>query len=124
MCVIRPRPALRESGQRQLILFTFVVAHLPVLGNLISNTVIIIVSLSLSQSLLVAMTSLAYLIVIHKPEYFMNARIIGGHIRARELLIAMLVMETVFGIPILIAAPIYYAYMKEKLRARVHLNPA
>ena len=122
MCVIRPRPALQESGQRQLILFTFVVTLLPVLGNLISNTVIFIASFS--QSLLVAMTSLACLISIHKPEYFMNARIIGGHIRARELLIAMLVMEAVFGIPILIAAPIYYAYMKEKLRARVHLRLA
>jgi len=68
----------------------------------------------------VALVSLAYLIIIHKLEYFLNARIIGGHIRARawELLIAMLVMEAAFGIPGLIAAPIYYAYVKDELRER------
>ena len=97
---------------------TFVVGLLPILGNLVSSTVIFIVSLS--QSLLVALVSLAYLVVIHKLEYFLNARIIGGQIRARawELLIAMLIMESLFGIAGLIAAPIYYAYLKDELRAR------
>ena len=101
-----------------LIVITFVAGLLPILGNLVSNTIIFIVSLS--QSLMVALVSLAYLIIIHKLEYFLNARIVGGHIRARawELLIAMLVMEAAFDIPGLIAAPIYYAYMKDELRAR------
>jgi predicted PurR-regulated permease PerM len=64
--------------------------------------------------------SLGYLIVIHKLEYFMNARIIGSHIRARawEMLLAMLLMEAAYGIPGLIAAPIYYAYMKNELREK------
>jgi predicted PurR-regulated permease PerM len=103
---------------KTLILVTFVAGLLPILGNLISNTVIFVVSLS--QSLFVALASLAYLILIHKLEYFLNARIIGGHIRARawELLIAMLVMEAAFGIPGLIAAPIYYAYLKDELREK------
>ena len=103
---------------KTLILVTFIAGLLPIIGNLISNTVIFIVSLS--QSLFVAMASLAYLIVIHKMEYFLNARIIGGQIRARawELLLAMLVMEAAFGIPGLIAAPIYYAYMKDELREK------
>jgi predicted PurR-regulated permease PerM len=59
-------------------------------------------------------------VVIHKLEYFVNARIIGSRIRARawELLTAMLVMEAAFGIPGLIAAPIYYAYVKDELTAR------
>ena len=122
MCVIRLRPALRESGQRQLILFTFVIALLPVLGNFIFNTVIFIISLS--QSFLVALTSLAYLIVIHNHEYFMIALYRRSHSRAGVADCQALVMEADFGIPGLIAAPIYYAYMKEKLRARVHLNPA
>jgi predicted PurR-regulated permease PerM len=70
--------------------------------------------------LFVALTSLVYLIIIHKLEYFLNARIIGSHIRARawELLIAMMVMEAAFGIPGLISAPIYYAYLKDELRMR------
>jgi predicted PurR-regulated permease PerM len=101
-----------------LIVITFVAGLLPILGNLISNTAIFIVSLS--QSLLVALVSLGYLIVIHKLEYFLNARIVGGHIRAKawEMLIAMIVMEAAFGISGLIAAPIYYAYMKNELRER------
>lgn len=103
---------------KTLIIITFIVGLLPILGNLISNTVIFIVSLS--QSLNVALMSLTYLIIIHKLEYFLNARIIGVHIHARawEMLIAMLVMEAAFGIPGLIAAPIFYAYLKDELRAK------
>jgi len=103
---------------KTLIVVTFVMGLIPILGNLISNTVIFTVSFS--QSPIVAVVSLAYLIVIHKLEYFLNARIIGSHIRARawEMLLAMLVMEAAFGIPGLIAAPIYYAYMKNELREK------
>jgi len=60
---------------------TFVAGLLPVIGNLISNTVIVIVSLSHSANTAVA--SLAYLVAIHKLEYFLNARIIGSQIRSR-----------------------------------------
>lgn len=103
---------------KTLILITFVAGLIPILGNLISNTVIFVVGLS--QSLTVALGALLYLIVIHKLEYFLNARIVGSHIRARaaELLLVMLVMEAAFGIPGLIAAPIFYAYLKEELRSR------
>ncbi|HVY82697.1 MAG TPA: AI-2E family transporter [Steroidobacteraceae bacterium] len=102
---------------KALVVLTFIAGLLPVIGNLISNTVIFVVGLSLSVG--VAITALAYLILIHKLEYFLNARIIGTQIRARawELLIAMLVMEAIFGAPGLIAAPIYYAYMKRELEA-------
>lgn len=104
--------------KKTLIAVTFFAGLLPILGNLISNTVIFVVSLS--QSLMVALASLAYLVVIHKLEYFLNARIIGSHIQARawELLIAMLVMEAAFGIPGLVAAPIFYAYLKDELREK------
>jgi predicted PurR-regulated permease PerM len=58
--------------------------------------------------------------VIHKLEYFLNARIVGAHIRASawELLLAMLLMESAFGIVGLVAAPVYYAYLKDELVAR------
>ncbi len=98
-----------------LIGVTFGAGLLPVIGNLISNTLILIVSFSLSSS--VALASLTFLVVIHKLEYFLNARIIGSQVQARswELLIAMLVMESAFGVPGLIAAPVYYAYLKREL---------
>jgi predicted PurR-regulated permease PerM len=94
---------------------TFIVGLLPVVGNLISNTLIFIVGLSIS--LWVGVAALAYLIVIHKLEYFLNAGIVGRQIRARawELMIAMLMMEAMFGIAGLVAAPIYYAYLKREL---------
>ncbi|MGH8457917.1 MAG: AI-2E family transporter, partial [Nevskiales bacterium] len=93
---------------KTMVAVTFVVGLLPVVGNLVSNTVIVIVSLS--HSLLVAIASLAYLVVIHKLEYFLNARIIGGRIHAQawELLLAMLMMVAAFGIPGLVAGPMYY----------------
>jgi predicted PurR-regulated permease PerM len=100
---------------KTMVAVTFVAGLLPVVGNLISNTVIVVVSLSFSFP--VALASLAFLVVIHKLEYFVNARIVGGHINAStwELLIAMLVMEAAFGIAGLVAAPIYYAYVKKEL---------
>ena len=99
-----------------LVALTFVVGLLPIVGNLISNTAIVIVCLS--QGVPVAVASLAYLIVIHKLEYFLNARIVGAEIKASawELLCAMLVMEAAFGVQGLIAAPFFYAYGNAELR--------
>ena len=101
-----------------LIALTFVLGLIPILGNLLSNTAIVIVCLS--SGVPVAAASLVFLVVIHKLEYFLNARIIGSHINARawELLIAMLVMEAAFGLTGLVAAPILYAYFKEELREK------
>jgi predicted PurR-regulated permease PerM len=100
---------------KTLVVVTFLAGLLPVIGNLISNTAVTIAGLSVS--IWVAVASLGFLIVIHKLEYFLNARIIGGQIRARawELLVAMLVMEAAFGLAGLVAAPIYYAYLKREL---------
>lgn len=100
---------------KTMVAITFITGLIPVIGNVISNTVIVIVSLSYSLS--VAGASLGYLIVIHKLEYFLNARIIGARIHAHawELLIVMIAMEAAFGIAGVIAAPIYYAYIKSEL---------
>ncbi len=100
---------------KTLVMITFIIGLLPVIGNLISNAIIVAISLSVSFGTAVA--SLVFLIVIHKLEYFLNARIIGGQIEARawELLLAMLAMEAAFGLPGVIAAPIFYAYIKREL---------
>jgi len=103
---------------KTMIVVTFLAGLLPVVGNLISNTLIFIIGLSVS--LWVAVAALSFLVLIHKLEYFLNARIIGTQIRSRawELLIAMLLLEAAFGIAGVIAAPIYYAYLKRELEAR------
>ena len=118
LAVVLPLMGIHLPLVKTMIALTFLVGLLPVVGNLISNTMIVIVSLS--QSFAVALGSLAYLVIIHKFEYFLNARIVGGQIRANawELLIAMLLMESVFGVAGIVAAPIYYAYIKSELRAR------
>ncbi len=84
---------------KTLVILTFILGLLPVIGNLMSNTLIFIAGLSLS--IWVAVAALGYLIAIHKLEYFLNARIVGGQISARswELLVAMLVFEAPSACP-------------------------
>ncbi len=115
LALVLPLAGISLPLTKTLIAVTFIAGLLPVIGKLISNTVIVVVSLAHSPQ--VAAASLAFLVVIHKLEYFVNARIVGAHINARawELLSAMLVMEAAFGLAGLIAAPIFYAYLKNEL---------
>lgn len=115
LLVALPASGVQLPFSKTMVVFTFVAGLLPVVGNIISNSVIVVVSLA--TSLQIAVCSLAYLVVIHKLEYFLNARIIGSQINARawELLIAILVMEALFGIPGLVAAPVFYALLKMEL---------
>ncbi|MDP3785668.1 MAG: AI-2E family transporter, partial [Undibacterium sp.] len=103
---------------KSMIAVTFIAGLIPVVGNIISNTVIVIVSMS--YSLQMAGISLAYMVIIHKLEYFLNARIIGSQVNAKawELLVAILVMETLFGLPGVVAAPVFYSYVKKELSDR------
>ena len=116
--VLLPQFDVHLPFVKTLVAITFVAGLMPILGNLISNTAIFIVSLS--QSLTLAVISLIYLFVIHKLEYFLNAKIIGSHIRAKawELLLVMLVMEASLGIGGLIIAPMANAYFKDEFREK------
>jgi len=116
LAVVMPLFGVHLPLTKTLIVLTFLLGLLPVIGNLMSNTLITIVGLSLS--IWVAAAALGYLIVIHKVEYFLNARIVGGQISAKawELLLAMLVFEAAFGLPGVVAGPVYYAYLKSELR--------
>lgn len=115
LAVLLPLLDINLPFKKTLIVVTFVAGLLPVLGNLISNTFIVIASLSHSPE--VALASLVFLVVIHKLEYFLNARIIGSRIKARawELLVAIVVMEAAFGLAGVVAAPIYYCFLKDEL---------
>jgi predicted PurR-regulated permease PerM len=118
LLLVLPLMGIHLPLVKTMIAITFIVGLIPVVGNLVSNTVIVVVSLS--QSLTIAIGSLLFLVVIHKFEYFLNARIVGSQIRANawELLIAMMLMEAAFGLAGIVAAPIYYAYIKAELRDR------
>lgn len=116
--IVLPMAGVNLPFAKTLVAITFVAGLLPVIGNLISNTVLVVVALS--HSLETALACLAFMVVLHKLEYFLNARIIGSKINARswELLIAMLVGESLFGMAGVIAAPVFYAYAKRELKAR------
>ncbi len=116
--IILPMAGISLPLSKSLIAITFFAGLLPVVGNLISNTVLVIVSLS--HSLHMAVAALLFMVVIHKLEYFLNARIIGSRINARtwELLVVMLVMESLFGVAGVIAAPVFYALLKMELKDR------
>ncbi|MGK2897020.1 MAG: AI-2E family transporter [Candidatus Makana argininalis] len=101
---------------KELILFTFIFGLFPIIGNIISNTMITISAFYIS--FIVGIMMLIYLIFIHKLEYFLNAEIVGKSINSKswELLLAMIILKSIFGLEGLIAAPIYYAYVKKELK--------
>ena len=118
LAIVLPLFGVSLPLTKTMIVVTFLVGLLPVVGNLISNSIIFVVSLAHSTT--VAMSSLGFLVVIHKLEYFLNARIVGAQISAKawELLTAMLIMESAFGLAGLVAAPICYAWLKDELNQR------
>jgi predicted PurR-regulated permease PerM len=118
LLVVLPLLGVHLPLTKSMIAITFLAGLIPVVGNIVSNTVIVIVALS--YSLPIAIGSLVFMVVIHKLEYFLNARIIGSQINAKswEMLTAILVMETLFGLPGVVAAPVFYAYIKKELMDR------
>jgi predicted PurR-regulated permease PerM len=118
LLVVLPMFGVRIPFGTTLVLLTFVCGLIPVVGNLISNTVITVLSLGISVS--TAIASLAFLIVIHKLEYLTNSRIVGGETdsQAWEILMAIIIGETAFGAGGIVIAPIVYAFVKGELRER------
>ena len=112
LAIVLPLFGVQLPLIKTLIAVTFIAGLLPVVGNLISNTVITIISLS--HSFGVAVAALGFLIIVHKLEYFINARIVGTQINAKawEILLCMMVMERLLGLVGVVAAPVFYAWLK------------
>ena len=120
LAIILPAAGVHLPFIKTMLAVTLIVGILPVVGNLISNTVIVVVSASVSFS--AALASLVFLVLLHKGEYFLSAKILGHQVSARawEMLLAMLVMEAAFGVPGIAVAPVFYAYMRaELMRAKL-----
>ena len=100
-----------------LITLTFFAGLIPIVGNLLCNAVITLVGLSVSPA--AAAACLLFLILIHKAEYVINAKVVGTrtHMGVWELLAVMFVAEAIFGPSGLVAAPLFYAYLKKELEA-------
>jgi predicted PurR-regulated permease PerM len=91
---------------------TFFCGLLPVIGNLISNTVIVGISFTISPKM--ALIALTFLVVIHKLEYFLNSKIIGDRIKNPVwlTLLGLILGEKLMGIPGMILAPVILNYLK------------
>ncbi len=107
-----------------LIAITFLCGLVPIIGNLVSNTIIVFVALTVSLKL--AIVALVFLVLIHKLEYFLNSKIIGSRIRNPVwlTLIALIIGERLMGIPGLILAPVVLNYLRvEMLKVEVPAAP-
>jgi len=91
---------------------TFLCGLFPVVGNLMSNT--IIVGISFTKSPQMALAALVFLILVHKLEYFLNSKIIGDRIRNPVwlTLLGLILGEKMMGIPGMILAPVILNYVK------------
>ena len=91
---------------------TFLCGLLPIVGNLISNSVI--VGIAFTESGRSAIAALVFLVLLHKLEYFLNSKIIGHRIKNPMwlTLIALVVGERFMGIPGMILAPVVLDYVK------------
>lgn len=100
-----PHPAV-------IVVITFLCGLLPVVGNLISNTVITAIAFTVSPQM--AVLSLGFLIVIHKLEYFLNSKIIGDRIRNPVwlTLLGLILGEKLMGIAGMVLAPVILNYLK------------
>src|SRR5690242_9734413 len=98
-----------------LIAVTFLCGLVPIVGNLISNTIIVFVALTVSLKL--AISALVFLVVIHKLEYLLNSKIIGDRIRNPVwlTLIALILGERLMGVPGLILAPVVLNYVRVEM---------
>jgi predicted PurR-regulated permease PerM len=99
-----------------LILTTFVCGMVPIAGNVVSNAAI--VTAGLTHSVHLATFGLVYLVVIHKLEYILNSRIVGGSIDTPMwmTLLGLVVGEAMMGVPGVLLAPALLHYARAELR--------
>jgi predicted PurR-regulated permease PerM len=107
--------AVRMPQAPLLMAITFLCGLVPIVGNLVSNAIIVFVALTVSLKL--AIVALVFLVVIHKLEYFLNSKIIGDRIRNPVwlTLIALIIGERLMGIPGLILAPVVLNYLRVEM---------
>ncbi|OGS13499.1 MAG: hypothetical protein A2285_04295 [Elusimicrobia bacterium RIFOXYA12_FULL_57_11] len=100
-----------------LTTMTFIIGILPIIGNIITNTVIVVTALGISFNQ--ALMALAFLIFIHKFEYFLNSKIMGSSVNLPmwQILIAVLIGNTIMGVPGIMLAPAILHYIKSELQS-------
>src|SRR5437773_3970114 len=107
--------AVRMPHAPLLLAVTFLCGLVPIVGNLVSNTIIVFVALKVLLKLVIS--ALVFLIAIHKLEYLLNSKLIGDRIRNPVwlTLIALILGERLMGIPGLILAPVVLNYLRVEM---------
>jgi len=98
-----------------IVVLTFLFGLLPIVGNLMANTLIVGVAFTMpNNGPQMALFALIFLIVIHKLEYFLNSKIVGDRIKNPMwlTLLAIVLGEKLMGIPGMVLAPIVLHYIK------------
>ncbi|HXI70791.1 MAG TPA: AI-2E family transporter [Verrucomicrobiae bacterium] len=98
-----------------IIVLTFLCGLLPIVGNILSNTLIVGVAFTIPViGPKMALIALIFLIVIHKLEYFLNSKIIGDRINNPMwlTLIGLVLGEKLMGVPGMVLAPVVLHYIK------------
>jgi len=101
-----------------LIVVTFILGLVPIVGNVVTNVVLVILSLGVSGG--TAIVSLVFVLAISKLQYLLTSRLVGSEVdsQAWEILLAIIVGEAAFGLAGVVVAPIIYAFIKGELRER------
>lgn len=102
---------------------TFLCGLFPIVGNVVSNTVIVFIGFLVSAR--IAFFALIFLIVIHKLEYFLNSKIIGSRIRNPIwlTLIGLIIGEKLMGVPGMILSPVILNYLRVEM-SKIECGPA
>lgn len=100
-----------------LATFVFLCGLIPIVGNLVSNTVIVCVGFTITAR--TGLYALAFLILIHKLEYLLDSKIIGRRIECPMwlTLIGLLLGERLMGIPGMVLAPVVLHFIRVETSA-------
>jgi len=98
-----------------LLVLVFLCGMLPVVGNLLSNCIIVGVGFTISPHM--GLIALVFLIVIHKLEYFLNSKIVGRQIQTPMwlTLVGLIVGERLMGIAGMVLAPVFLYYIRVEM---------
>ncbi len=101
-----------------LTVLVFIFGLLPIVGNLISNTIICISAL-LWAGPWQLVASLVFLVIIHKLEYFLNSKIIGNRVQLPMymILLGLIIGESLFHISGMILAVPVILFVRAELHA-------
>jgi predicted PurR-regulated permease PerM len=101
---------------------TLLCGLLPIIGNIISNSLITGIAFTISPQL--AISALVFLIVLHKMEYFLNSKIIGTRINNPVwlTLLGLVLAERLMGVPGIILAPVILHFIKVE-SSQVEVRP-